>query len=167
MSQVKISHVFKRFGEVTAVNDFNIDIADGEFISFLGPSGCGKTTTLRMVAGFERATEGEIVIGDNVVIIGGGLVGFETAEYLANKGYKVTIIEMMDKIAAQESSTVLPLMMADFKEHNVTQLVKTKVNGISEDGHVIYATDTAAEKDIEIAKSYLNNIKERKNDRTK
>ncbi|MCQ2359770.1 MAG: ABC transporter ATP-binding protein [Phascolarctobacterium sp.] len=67
MSQVKISHVFKRFGEVTAVNDFNIDIADGEFISFLGPSGCGKTTTLRMVAGFERATEGEIVIGDNVV----------------------------------------------------------------------------------------------------
>jgi len=67
MSQVKISHVFKRFGDVTAVNDFNIDIADGEFISFLGPSGCGKTTTLRMVAGFERATEGEIVIGDNVV----------------------------------------------------------------------------------------------------
>lgn len=67
MSQVKISHVFKRFGEVTAVNDFNIDIADGEFISFLGPSGCGKTTTLRMVAGFERASEGEIVIGDNVV----------------------------------------------------------------------------------------------------
>lgn len=67
MSQVKISHVFKRFGDVTAVNDFNIDIADGEFISFLGPSGCGKTTTLRMVAGFERATEGEIIIGDDVV----------------------------------------------------------------------------------------------------
>ncbi|MDO4177867.1 MAG: ABC transporter ATP-binding protein [Phascolarctobacterium sp.] len=67
MSQVKISHVFKRFGDVTAVNDFNIDIADGEFISFLGPSGCGKTTTLRMVAGFEKATEGEIVIGDTVV----------------------------------------------------------------------------------------------------
>lgn len=67
MSQVKISHVFKRFGDVTAVNDFNIDIADGEFISFLGPSGCGKTTTLRMVAGFERATEGEIIIGDEVV----------------------------------------------------------------------------------------------------
>ena len=67
MSQVKISHVFKRFGPVTAVNDFNIDIADGEFISFLGPSGCGKTTTLRMVAGFEKATEGEITIGDTIV----------------------------------------------------------------------------------------------------
>lgn len=67
MSEVKIDHVFKRFGAVTAVSDFNLHVKDGEFISFLGPSGCGKTTTLRMVAGFERATEGEISIGDHVV----------------------------------------------------------------------------------------------------
>ena len=60
MSEVRIEHVFKRFGSVTAVNDFNLVVKDGEFVSILGPSGCGKTTTLRMIAGFERATEGEI-----------------------------------------------------------------------------------------------------------
>ena len=67
MSEVRIEHVFKRFGGVTAVNDFNLIVKDGEFVSILGPSGCGKTTTLRMIAGFERATEGEIYIGDNCV----------------------------------------------------------------------------------------------------
>lgn len=67
MSEVRIEHVFKRFGKVTAVNDFNLVVKDGEFVSILGPSGCGKTTTLRMIAGFERATEGEIYIGDACV----------------------------------------------------------------------------------------------------
>ena len=67
MSEVRIEHVFKRFGSVTAVNDFNLVVKDGEFVSILGPSGCGKTTTLRMIAGFERATEGEIYIGEQCV----------------------------------------------------------------------------------------------------
>lgn len=67
MSEVRIEHVFKRFGKVTAVHDFNLVVKDGEFVSILGPSGCGKTTTLRMIAGFERATEGEIYIGDSCV----------------------------------------------------------------------------------------------------
>ena len=67
MSQVKLEHLYKRFGSVTAVGDFNLDVADGEFISFLGPSGCGKSTTLRMIAGFERPTEGNILLGDTVV----------------------------------------------------------------------------------------------------
>ena len=67
MSEVRIDHVFKRFGAVTAVDDFNLTVKDGEFVSILGPSGCGKTTTLRMIAGFERATEGEIYIGENCV----------------------------------------------------------------------------------------------------
>lgn len=49
------------------MGDFNLDVKDGEFISFLGPSGCGKTTTLRMIAGFERPTEGSIILGDTVV----------------------------------------------------------------------------------------------------
>ena len=47
MSEVRIEHVFKRFGGVTAVNDFNLVVKDGEFVSILGPSGCGKTTTLQ------------------------------------------------------------------------------------------------------------------------
>lgn len=67
MAQLKLEHVYKRFGNVTAVGDFNLDVADGEFISFLGPSGCGKTTTLRMIAGFEKPTEGSITIGDQEV----------------------------------------------------------------------------------------------------
>ncbi len=67
MSEVRIEHVYKRFGKVTAVSDFDLVVKDGEFVSILGPSGCGKTTTLRMVAGFERATEGEIYIGDKCV----------------------------------------------------------------------------------------------------
>ena len=67
MSEVRIEHVVKRFGSVTAVHDFNLVVKDGEFVSILGPSGCGKTTTLRMIAGFEKATEGEIYIGDACV----------------------------------------------------------------------------------------------------
>ena len=67
MSEVRIEHVFKRFGDVTAVSDFDLTVKDGEFVSLLGPSGCGKTTSLRMIAGFERATEGEIYIGEHCV----------------------------------------------------------------------------------------------------
>ena len=87
-------------------------------------------------------------ISGKIAIIGGGLVGAETAEYLANKGNEVTIIEMMDKIAAQESSTVLPLMMKDFKDHNVVQYVNTKVMGISDDGHIIKAVKENEEIEI-------------------
>ena len=67
VAQVKLEHLYKRFGAVTAVGDFNLEVADGEFISFLGPSGCGKSTTLRMIAGFERPTEGNILLGDTLV----------------------------------------------------------------------------------------------------
>ena len=67
MSGVKLEHIYKRFGKVTAVGDFNLEVKDGEFVSFLGPSGCGKTTTLRMIAGFEKPTEGTITIGDTVM----------------------------------------------------------------------------------------------------
>ena len=67
MADVKITSVTKKFGDVYAVKDFNVLIKDGEFVSILGPSGCGKTTMLRMVAGFEKATEGEIAIGDAVM----------------------------------------------------------------------------------------------------
>src|SRR5829696_3319518 len=59
---VEIIGVTKRFGDVTAVDGMDLRIARGEFYSLLGPSGCGKTTTLRMIAGFEQPTEGEIVL---------------------------------------------------------------------------------------------------------
>jgi putative spermidine/putrescine transport system ATP-binding protein len=59
---LSIRSVRKAFGATTVVQDFNLDVAPGEFISFLGPSGCGKTTVLRMVAGFETPTSGAIVV---------------------------------------------------------------------------------------------------------
>ena len=67
MADVSIRQVNKLFGEVRAVNDVSLDIHDGEFLVLLGPSGCGKTTLLRMIAGLESPTSGEIVIGDRVV----------------------------------------------------------------------------------------------------
>ncbi|MGB6119636.1 MAG: ABC transporter ATP-binding protein [Mesorhizobium sp.] len=60
---LKIEHVKKAFGATVVVKDFNLDIQQGEFVSFLGPSGCGKTTVLRMVAGFEQPTSGNILVG--------------------------------------------------------------------------------------------------------
>jgi putative spermidine/putrescine transport system ATP-binding protein len=62
MSYLSISNVTKQFGDTVVVDDFNLDIDKGEFVSFLGPSGCGKTTTLRMVAGFEVPTSGKIML---------------------------------------------------------------------------------------------------------
>lgn len=59
---VQLTNVVKRFGDLTAVDDVDLTVKDGEFFSLLGPSGCGKTTTLRLIAGFEYPTEGSIAI---------------------------------------------------------------------------------------------------------
>src|SRR5262252_10334800 len=67
MARVKFDHVYKRFGKVEVVHDINMDIADKEFLVLVGPSGCGKSTCLRMIAGLEDASEGEIYIGDRIV----------------------------------------------------------------------------------------------------
>jgi putative spermidine/putrescine transport system ATP-binding protein len=62
---LSIRHISKSFGPITVVQDFDLDVEPGEFVSFLGPSGCGKTTVLRMVAGFEEPTAGAIFVGGN------------------------------------------------------------------------------------------------------
>lgn len=67
MARLTIDRLTKRFGSYTALSDVSLDVRDGEFIAILGPSGCGKTTLLRIVAGFDRADEGEITIGSRVV----------------------------------------------------------------------------------------------------
>ena len=67
MASVTFDHVYKKYGDVTAVSDFNLEIQDGEFMVFVGPSGCGKTTSLRMIAGLEEISDGTLRIGDRVV----------------------------------------------------------------------------------------------------
>lgn len=67
MSYIRLTNITKRFGDVIAVNNLNLEIGKGECFSMLGPSGCGKTTTLRMVAGFEDIDEGEIRVGDRLL----------------------------------------------------------------------------------------------------
>ena len=67
MAEIQLQNVSKRWGNFVGVDNFNLTIADREFLVLLGPSGCGKTTTMRMVAGLEDATEGQIRIGDRVV----------------------------------------------------------------------------------------------------
>ena len=68
MAGLSLRHIYKKYpGGVVAVSDFNLEIKDKEFLIFVGPSGCGKSTTLRMIAGLEEITEGELYIGDRYV----------------------------------------------------------------------------------------------------
>lgn len=95
-------------------------------------------------------------------VVGGGLVGTETAEYLAEKGHSVIIIEMMDQIAAGESSTIKPLITKAFETHNVVQHVNTKVITIKD--NVIHAISTKDDTEIEIhADTIVNALGSKKN----
>ena len=67
MARIQLKNITKRWGATTAVEPMSLDIADGEFLVLLGPSGCGKTTTMRMVAGLEDPSAGEVWIGDRCV----------------------------------------------------------------------------------------------------
>ena len=68
MASLSFKHIYKKYpGGVTAVSDFTLEVKDKEFIILVGPSGCGKTTTLRMIAGLEEITEGELFIGDRLI----------------------------------------------------------------------------------------------------
>ena len=67
MARLLFKNVVKKYGQTTVVYDFNLEIHDKEFLVLVGPSGCGKTTTLRMIAGLEETTSGEIYIGDQLI----------------------------------------------------------------------------------------------------
>ena len=67
MAEVRLEKVVKKFDEVVAVDDFNLTIEDKEFVVLVGPSGCGKTTTLRMIAGLESITSGNVFIGYRLI----------------------------------------------------------------------------------------------------
>src|SRR6201998_3848813 len=67
MAEVSLRNVVKRFDEVEAVRSIDLDIPDNEFVVLVGPSGCGKSTTLRMIAGLEEVSDGQIFIGGELV----------------------------------------------------------------------------------------------------
>jgi len=67
MATVTFENVSKRYGDVVAVDDLNLDIRDAEFMVLVGPSGCGKTTSLRMIAGLEEITDGTLRIGERII----------------------------------------------------------------------------------------------------
>ena len=87
--------------------------------------------------------EGKVELSGSCAVIGGGLVGTETAEYLLSKGCQVSIVEMLDKIASGESSTVLPHIQSNFKVGNVAEYVNTKVTAITEKGLEAVNTQTS------------------------
>lgn len=68
MARVEFRSVVKKFGRTTVLEDFNLEIKDGEFFVLVGPSGCGKTTALRLIAGLEEVTSGDILIGERSVV---------------------------------------------------------------------------------------------------
>ena len=80
MASVTIKGVTKSFGNIKVLQEFNQEFQDGEFITLLGPSGCGKTTMLRLIAGFEKPSSGEIYIGDRLVSGENGFVSPEKRE---------------------------------------------------------------------------------------
>ena len=85
MSDITLKNITKRFGKSVAVDNLNLTIKDGEFITLLGPSGCGKTTTLRMIAGLETPTEGEIWLDDKCVF--SAEKGINVAPHKRNVGF--------------------------------------------------------------------------------
>lgn len=105
-----------------------------------------------VVSAWDVLARKETVFGE-VAVIGGGLVGAETAEFLANQGAKVSIVEMMPEIAKGESSTVLPEMKADFAAHGVKEFVNCKVTKITKDA--VVCENTADGKQVVIPADFV------------
>ena len=94
---------------------------------------------------------GKAEVSGRVAVIGGGLVGTETAEFLLERGCKVSVVEMLDKIAAGESDTILPLIMADFEENGVEQHVNTRLSAVTDEG----IEAVCGEETVKIACDYV------------
>ena len=94
---------------------------------------------------------GKAEVSGRVAVIGSGLVGTETAEFLLERGCKVSVVEMLDKIAAGESDTILPLIMADFEENGVDQHVNTRLSAVTDEG----IEAVCGEETVKIACDYV------------
>lgn len=122
MASIRLERLTKRFGKVVAVNNLSLEVRDGEFIALLGPSGCGKTTTLLMIAGIYRPTEGKIYFDDvlvNDVAPKDRYVGLVFQSYALYPHMKV-----YDNIAFPLRLAKVPRKEIDRKVHEVAKLTK-------------------------------------------
>ena len=140
-------------GTTCTVEDMNL--ADAVIVA------TGAHNLMLPIAGADRENvvsawdvlSGKTSVSGNCAVIGGGLVGTETAEFLIAQGCQVSVIEMLDKIAAGESGTILPVIQQDFKDHNVQEYVNTKVSAV-EDGAVV-AENTETKETVRIPCDYV------------
>jgi putative spermidine/putrescine transport system ATP-binding protein len=126
MTHLTLKNISKEFSGTTVVQDFNLDVEKGEFVSFLGPSGCGKTTTLRMVAGFEIPTSGTITIngvditnnppnGRNVGMIFQAYALFPNMTVAQNIGFGLRIRKESESLIKDRVAEMLSLIHLESK----------------------------------------------------
>lgn len=145
-----------------AVKEYEVDLRIGESadegkIMALNPDAViiatGAECFIPKISGYDnknvvdawKVLKGEENVFGKVTVVGGGLVGCETAEYLAAEGCKVTIVEMLDKIATGESATVLPTLLEEFKNYGVEVLTKAKVMEITRNSVKVETEEGAKE----------------------
>src|ERR1051326_6786068 len=123
MSHVRLVAITKHYGQMVAVQELNLDVADGEFVTLLGPSGCGKTTTLRMVAGLIEPTSGQIYVDEQEVTYLRPHAG-NIAFGLSVKGQKKAAIqqridEMLSLVGLSGYGTRLPAQLSGGQQQRV------------------------------------------------
>lgn len=120
-ASVSFQNVDKKYGNVTAINNLSLDIEAGELITLLGPSGCGKTTTLRMIAGLEEVSAGQILIGGkdvtdqsatyrNVAMVFQSYALFPHMNVLDNVSYGLTVSDVPKKVAREKAKEGLAMV---------------------------------------------------------
>src|SRR5271157_4571989 len=119
MTHLTLSNLSKQFSGNTVVQDFNLDVKKGEFVSFLGPSGCGKTTTLRMIAGFEVPTSGKVTL-DDVDITVAQNIGFGLRiRRESGAAIKERVAEMLSIIHLEQKGNSYPYQLSGGQQQRV------------------------------------------------
>jgi len=178
-SAVTLKNISKRFGETGAVNGFDLEIRQGEFLVLLGPSGCGKTTTLRLIAGFEEPDEGSVQIGSKLVAghhvylppekrnIGMVFqdyalfphlkvkenVGFGLA--LKNGEKKARVAELLELVGLSEMADRHPHELSGGEQQRVA-LART----LAPDPHVVLLDEPFSNLDADLRRQMRNEVKE-------